>query len=169
MTAAAVRFVRERAVQESDRPFCLVVGLVLPHAPYIAPRPLYDEYVGRVILPSVPAGARAAQHPAVRMWRQDKGFDEATPDQQRAARAGYYGMVTMVDEAVGQLVAALDETGLREQTAVFYTSDHGDMLGELGTVAQEHALRRLGRSTADCVLAGAVCERDHGGWPGQPH
>ena len=132
VTAAAVRFVRERAVQESDRPFCLVVGLVLPHSPYIAPRPLYDEYVDRVILPSVPAGARAAQHPAVRMWRQDKGFDEATPDQQRAALAGYYGMVTMVDEAVGQIVAALDETGLRERTAVFYTSDHGDMLGELG-------------------------------------
>ena len=66
------------------------------------------------------------------MWRQDKGFDEATPDQQRAARAGYYGMVTMVDEAIGQIVAALDETGLRERTAVFYTSDHGDMLGELG-------------------------------------
>ena len=132
VAAAAARFVRDRAAQGSDRPFCLVVGLILPHAPYIAPRPLYDEYVDRVVLPPVPAGARAAQHPAVRMWRQDKGFDEATPDQQRAARAGYYGMVTMVDEAIGQIVAALDETGLRERTAVFYTSDHGDMLGELG-------------------------------------
>ena len=129
---AAAHFVRERAENGSERPFCLVVGLIQPHAPYIAPRPLYDEYVDRVVLPPVPAGARATQHPAVRKWRQDKGYDRATPDQQRAVRAGYYGMVTMVDEAMGQIIAALDETGLRERTAVFYTSDHGDMLGELG-------------------------------------
>ena len=132
VTEAAVRFLRERAERGSERPFCLVVGLIQPHAPYVAPRALYEEYRDQVILPPIPPGAREAQHPAVRRWRQGRGFDGATADQQRAVRAGYYGMVTMVDEFIGQIVGALDETGQRQQTAFFYTSDHGDMLGELG-------------------------------------
>ena len=40
--------------------------------------------------------------------------------------------VTYMDERLGRLLDALDETGLRERTAVVYTSDHGELLGEHG-------------------------------------
>ena len=40
--------------------------------------------------------------------------------------------VTSLDERLGRLLDALDETGLRERTAVVYTSDHGELLGEHG-------------------------------------
>jgi len=43
-----------------------------------------------------------------------------------------YGMVTMVDDAVGRIVKKLDELGLAEDTVVVFTSDHGDFMGDHG-------------------------------------
>jgi len=42
----------------------------------------------------------------------------------------YYGLVTYVDRKVGELLQALDDYGLKENTLVIFLSDHGDMLGE---------------------------------------
>jgi choline-sulfatase len=132
VTATAVQWLRERAVTPTDRPFCLVVGTVLPHNPYIAPRPLFDANIDRVEVPYIPPDYLEALHPAVRDWRQARRVDDLTPEQTRTARAAYYGLVTMEDAHVGEIMAVLEETGLRQQTAVCYTSDHGDMAGELG-------------------------------------
>jgi arylsulfatase A-like enzyme len=40
------------------------------------------------------------------------------------------GMVTMIDDQVGRMVAALKEAGLFENTIVIFNSDHGDYLGD---------------------------------------
>ena len=40
--------------------------------------------------------------------------------------AGYYAAVTMLDSLVGRLRQALEQTGLAENTLVFYVSDHGE-------------------------------------------
>ena len=45
-------------------------------------------------------------------------------------RAAYYGMVAMIDDNVGRLLAALDNSGLRENTIIIFTSDHGEFLGD---------------------------------------
>ncbi|MGH2351008.1 MAG: sulfatase-like hydrolase/transferase, partial [Chloroflexota bacterium] len=50
----------------------------------------------------------------------------------RQAIATYYGMVTFLDEQIGRVLRALEETGQRDRTTVVYTSDHGDMMGEHG-------------------------------------
>ncbi len=44
----------------------------------------------------------------------------------------YYSQMSMVDDGVGKVLAALDRTGLGEDTLVIYTSDHGMSLGEHG-------------------------------------
>jgi choline-sulfatase len=44
----------------------------------------------------------------------------------------YYGMVTFADEEMGRIVRKLDELGLRENTIIIYTADHGEMLGDRG-------------------------------------
>jgi choline-sulfatase len=57
---------------------------------------------------------------------------EIGPELVERARRGYYGAVSYVDDKVAELLAALDATGLREETIVVLASDHGDMLGERG-------------------------------------
>ncbi|MBX9903215.1 MAG: sulfatase-like hydrolase/transferase [Burkholderiales bacterium] len=46
--------------------------------------------------------------------------------------ANYYGMISLIDHNVGRILEALDKLGLTEDTLVFYSTDHGDMLGNHG-------------------------------------
>jgi arylsulfatase A-like enzyme len=46
--------------------------------------------------------------------------------------ATYYGMVRFVDDGLGQIMNALQELGLRDNTIVVFCSDHGDFMGEHG-------------------------------------
>jgi len=43
-----------------------------------------------------------------------------------------YGMITMVDDAIGRIVARLRALGLDRNTVVIFTSDHGDFMGDHG-------------------------------------
>ena len=44
--------------------------------------------------------------------------------------AAYFGMVRFMDDGLGQILDALENTGLRENTIVVFCSDHGDFMGE---------------------------------------
>ncbi len=58
--------------------------------------------------------------------------DDVPEELTRRGRAGYYALITYLDDKIGRLLAVLDETGQREKTVVVYTSDHGEMAGEHG-------------------------------------
>ena len=129
VTDAAADFLKQRGATGTDRPFCLVVGYVLPHCPYICPKDLFDEYYEKIDVPRMCATERENLHPAVRIWRTDRGVDGVPDEMVRKARAAYYSLVTMTDAFVGELADLLRDTGLAEDTAVFYCSDHGDLAG----------------------------------------
>ena len=63
----------------------------------------------------------------------------------REIRARYFGLVTLVDRAVGGIMRALEESGQAEDTIVVYTSEHGEMLGDHAilhkTMMYEEAMR----------------------------
>ena len=44
----------------------------------------------------------------------------------------YAGMITNLDRNVGRVVAALEKKGMRENTVIVFTSDHGDYMGDHG-------------------------------------
>jgi arylsulfatase A-like enzyme len=44
----------------------------------------------------------------------------------------WYGYTTLIDDEVARLLDALEALGLADDTAVFYTSDHGGMVGAHG-------------------------------------
>ena len=46
--------------------------------------------------------------------------------------ANYFGMISLLDDQVGRLLAALEKGGLAGDTLIVFTSDHGDMLGDHG-------------------------------------
>tara|TARA_B100000963_G_scaffold346817_1_gene352456 strand:- start:41 stop:781 length:741 start_codon:yes stop_codon:yes gene_type:complete len=52
------------------------------------------------------------------------------PDNQKRMWSAYYASVTFMDEQVGRILDELDRLGLREKTAIVFTSDHGYHLGE---------------------------------------
>ena len=52
--------------------------------------------------------------------------------QLRHAMAFEYGAITMIDEAVAEVLGALKRSGQAEDTIVVFTSDHGDMFGDHG-------------------------------------
>jgi uncharacterized sulfatase len=50
--------------------------------------------------------------------------------------ATMYGMMTMLDKYIGQIVDHLDELGLAEDTLICLTTDHGDFMGQHGLIAK---------------------------------
>ncbi len=131
VTERTCRFLEEHSGQSGDdRPFCLVVGMLLPHNPYVCAKELFDEYMDKLPAPENVGVFPDDEHPAVRELRRYRGTDRITPEQARRAQAAYYGLVTTTDQNVGRIMDALAEAGLAEDTVFMYTSDHGDMAGE---------------------------------------
>ena len=50
----------------------------------------------------------------------------------RQVCAAYHAMVTLIDDQVGRILQALEESGQAENTLVIFMSDHGEMLGDHG-------------------------------------
>ncbi len=136
VTAAAIDYLNRIGVQKRagqwDTPFSLTVGFMLPHPPYVARLEDYALYHHRISLPHHPEPFSADLHPHLRWWREETGIVEVTKEEIRRARAAYWGLVTRVDHMIGQILAALHENDLADNTLIIYTSDHGDMVGEHG-------------------------------------
>ena len=56
-------------------------------------------------------------------------FFGITPEEYRSIKQRYLGLVTLVDESIGAILACLERCGLTDDTIVVHTSDHGDSLG----------------------------------------
>lgn len=52
----------------------------------------------------------------------------------RTLIAAYYAMIKLIDDQVGRILAALEESGQRDNTVIIFTSDHGEMLGDHGLI-----------------------------------
>jgi choline-sulfatase len=123
--------VRKRAGLPDD-PFCLNVGFMLPHPPYVARSEDYALYRETITMPEKPEPFSDDLHPHLRWWRRHTGSAEVSEEEILRSRAAYWGLVTRMDAMIGRILDALQENGLSENTLIIYTSDHGDMLGEHG-------------------------------------
>jgi arylsulfatase A-like enzyme len=56
-------------------------------------------------------------------------FFGVTPEEYRSIKQRYLGLVTLVDQSIGAILACLERFGLTENTIIVHTSDHGDSLG----------------------------------------
>jgi arylsulfatase A-like enzyme len=57
---------------------------------------------------------------------------ESTIDEVKKFTALYYGAITLVDNAIGNILGALEKLGLSDNTMIVFTSDHGDFMGDHG-------------------------------------
>jgi len=129
--AAAAAYLRGPAREE--QPFALCVGPIAPHFPFVVPERYFSRYwPEKGDLPNLPPGHLENLPPAAQRLRTAFGFWEHTEEQVRRARAAYYGLITYMDDKIGNLLNTLEAVGLADNTVVIYTSDHGDMVGEHG-------------------------------------
>lgn len=108
-------------------PFFLFVHYFDPHAPYAAEA----EWVAQV------PRAWARREARARAGALKRGYPRLPPGQLASILREYQAEVLAVDAAVGTLLAALEARGSGERTLVAVTADHGEGLGQHGTL--DHA------------------------------
>ncbi|RPI84818.1 MAG: choline-sulfatase [Chloroflexi bacterium] len=117
-----------------ERPFFLCVSFTHPHEPLHVTQRLWDLYENQEIdLPEIPPDLMEHEHPIDQYLNTYHGTDRVdldNPELLYKMRRAYYGLITYIDEKVGELVQALEDLGLKENTLVIFSCDHGDMMGE---------------------------------------
>ena len=140
-------FARRRIFEyamEKIAPFAMVVSFIHPHDPYLARPEFWSMYDSDDI--DLPETDVAADPHTQRLRVGIKAdIDKVTDAQIRNARHAYFANVSYFDSKVGQIVTALKEADLYDNTLLMVTADHGDMLGERGLWYKmnfyEHAAR----------------------------
>ncbi len=129
--AAAMTYLKDSARRK--KPWALNVSFLAPHFPLVVPQRFWDLYpLDHVDLPHLPPGHLDGQHAVYQRMRSMFGMDQFSEQQVRRGRAGYYGLISYLDEKIGTLRNALEETDQIENTLIVYVSDHGEMAGEHG-------------------------------------
>ncbi len=128
----AVRWIED---YDRDEPFFLWLGFPGPHDPWDAPDAARGWYDGVEIPPPGSSEPPDLTHTGnlrglIEMMQGIADSDTLTPDRVAELRRAYYAAVTVIDQAVGRVIDAIDRKGIRDQTWIIYTTDHGEMLGE---------------------------------------
>ena len=167
-----------RDLSRGGQPFSLVVSFWGPHQPYFPTEP----FAGAIDPKSIPeypsfnddySGNKPLRHfvhrdlvhgGPRRLWPEWSTWQEVL------ARA--YEQQLQLDDAVGRVLRALDETGLAENTLVIYVADHGDAVASHGglwdkgsTYTEEVArvplvVRWPGRAPAGAATSALVSNMD---------
>lgn len=133
----AVEYLKE--FKEREEPFFLAVGFLKPHLPFNAPQRYWDRYMPEDIkLADNPYLPKNAPEQAAFNWSELRAYysiPKTGPVSDSVARTllhGYYACVSYTDALIGQVLDALEEQGLADNTIVVLQSDHGWNLGEHG-------------------------------------
>ena len=118
-----------------QNPFALWVSFPDPHEPFEAPRRYADMFPSEdVVLPPqrtneyTDGTSPERNRVLARMMRQTGDSEE----HRRGVVSVYQAMTRFVDDGIGRIVDKLDDLGLRENTIIVFTADHGDFIGEHG-------------------------------------
>jgi arylsulfatase A-like enzyme len=128
VTDRAIDYVCDRA-DASDAPgWVLSLNYIKPHPPNICCAPYHDMYDPADMPPPARSEAELEPtHPFLRGVGPDQLQNEL---HLREYRACYYGMITEVDDNLGRLFAALEESGQWHNTLIIFSADHAEHLGD---------------------------------------
>ena len=118
-----------------QRPWALYINIFEPHPPYTGP---FDDMYDPASIPVPPTFLKpppdnaALMHTLIQRHADEEELPASEWNEEgwRRLIARYWGLVTLVDRAVGRILAALEESGTADNTVVVFTSEHGDQLGE---------------------------------------
>lgn len=121
------KYFKDNKAKQGDKPFAMFWAINPPHTSFTqVPDRYLEPYKGKEAKDvlnrpnvsfkantSVPAG--------------DKNTEKTLPE-----APYYFAQVNGVDEQIGRILKALDESGERDNTIIIFTADHGEMLGSQG-------------------------------------
>lgn len=115
---------------KDDTPWCCTASFKSPHFPLGIPEPYYSMYDWRKI--ALPDNFR--DNFQNKPWFQNRHWwplitDRFTDDDWRKTIAAYYGLVSLTDHWIGQVLEAAKQHTHGRKTTVIFTADHGEMLG----------------------------------------
>lgn len=131
---SASRFIVNKANdfirRNADAPFFMHCSFVDPHHPFNAPAPFNRMYRPEDM--EIPPPEEAGRYP-----KHFRGSTQEHVDQMHGfpnelwqwARSNYYGMISNIDDCVGRMMATLEELGIRDNTIIIFTADHGEFAG----------------------------------------
>ncbi len=131
--------------ESSDQPFFLWMSFAEPHNPYQVPHPYYDLFPPADLPPCRSDESALEGRPYAWRWCR-KAFRRAFPDHDATidrARSNYHGLLRLIDNQIQRFVEYLDTRGLRDDTLLVITSDHGDFVGEYGLIRKGPGLPEL--------------------------
>jgi choline-sulfatase len=126
--------------RDADRPFFLYAGFRAPHPPWCAPPRFHELYDPHAIgdLPNYNVTFRDKPRRVIERVNYYELWN--LPEEMiRRSIAAYFGFVSYTDYCVGRLIDAIEDAGLREDTLIVYSADHGEMLYKNG-ICEKHTL-----------------------------
>jgi arylsulfatase A-like enzyme len=140
---AAIDFLQN---YQEEAPFFAYVAFTAPHDPRQPPPEYRTHYDSQP--PPLPANFMP-QHPfdngSLVLRDENLAAWPRTPETIRDQLAEYYGLITHLDDQIGRILAALEQTGRADNTLVIYAADHGLALGSHGLLGKqsvyEHSMR----------------------------
>jgi arylsulfatase A-like enzyme len=125
----------------AGEPFFLMCSYADPHHPFTPAGKYWGMYRPEdVELPSSFSAPTDRLPPHVQWLHQQRDAGRAvkstpmlfaaTEREAREAIALNYGLISMIDDSVGRIMARLDELGLADNTIIVFTADHGDYMGD---------------------------------------
>lgn len=121
--------VNARLEANRDRPWLCFASWVHPHPPLAIPEAwqgYYDDVTFPEPLPYTRTPPYTGTSPDYYAGEHD------TNEQRDALRRAYHTSIAMIDAAVGRILDQLEAQGQLDNTLILFTSDHGEMLGDLG-------------------------------------
>jgi choline-sulfatase len=133
VTNWALDWLRQKGEKPTKRPWLLYVGLLYPHPPFTVPKRFFDQYpLEDIDLPIDAHFPNPSLHPALRRFQKTQAAGKINPHDLKRTMAAYYGMITCLDEMIGEILNELNHQKLAEDTYIIYFSDHGESLGTHG-------------------------------------
>ncbi len=115
-----------------DEPWFIQCSFYRPHTPFEPPKKYWDRIDRsklRIPKQDYPANDLDDVNPRHAARMESRGFFDLTDEQYLDALQGYYGNLAWCDSLYGEALDALDNLGLRDNTLIIHTADHGEGLG----------------------------------------
>ncbi|MBB6462246.1 sulfatase [Flammeovirga kamogawensis] len=136
----AVKKLKQLEESGSDKPFFMGIGFVKPHTPLYAPQKYFDMYPLETLkLPVIKEGDDEdaffkENYPMSQMGlKYYKALCDSYEDDKEGLRKvvqAYLACVTFMDDQVGKVIDALDNSKFADNTIVVFTADHGWNFGQ---------------------------------------